>query len=67
MTKTQKSDATTKTVECAVRLDCPYGKHDDIIELPANEALSAFEAGLVDTHPNAVAAIRRGQAQQEPR
>ncbi|MFT0532433.1 hypothetical protein ACMHYJ_06300 [Castellaniella hirudinis] len=58
MTKDRKPNAKADTIECAVRLDCLYGKHDDIIELPAPEAQAACEAGFVDTHPNAVAAIR---------
>ncbi|WP_417251069.1 hypothetical protein [Castellaniella sp.] len=47
-----------ETVVCAVRMDCIYGKHDDVIELPAPEAQAAQDAGFVDTHPNAIAAIR---------
>lgn len=49
-----------KKVECAVLSDCVYGKHDDIIELGAAEAEAAYAAGYVDTHPNAVRAIREG-------
>lgn len=47
-----------ETVVCAVRMDCIYGKHDDVIELPVPEAQAAEDAGFVDTHPNAIAAIR---------
>ncbi|MFV0283723.1 MAG: hypothetical protein ACK5JE_08045 [Castellaniella sp.] len=47
-----------ETVVCAVRMDCIYGKHDDVIELPAPEAMAAEQAGFVDSHPNAIAAIR---------
>lgn len=45
-------------VECAVRMDCIFGKHDEIIELPASQAKAAEAGGFVDTHPNALAAIR---------
>ena len=45
-------------VECAVLLDCIYGKHDDIITLTESEAKSAQAGGYVDTHPNAIKAIR---------
>lgn len=45
-------------VECAVLLDCIYGKHDDIITLTEGEAKSAQVGGYVDTHPNAIKAIR---------
>lgn len=45
-------------VECAVLFDCIYGKHDDIIEMDADLAEAARAAGFVDTHPNAVKAIR---------
>lgn len=45
-------------VECAVLLDCIYGKHDDIITLTESEARSAQAGGYVDTHPNAIKAIR---------
>ena len=58
MTKNPRTSGQTETTTCAVRLDCLYGKHDDIIELPASEAEAAREAGMVDTHPNAIAAIR---------
>lgn len=46
------------TVECAVLCDNIYGKHDDIIELDADAAKAAAAAGYVDTHPNAIKAIR---------
>lgn len=49
-----KADA----VECAVLYDSVYGKHDDIIELDADAAEAARAAGYVDTHPNAIKAIR---------
>jgi hypothetical protein len=45
-------------VECAVLHDNVYGKHDDIIELSADHAEAAEAAGYVDTHPNAIKAIR---------
>lgn len=45
-------------VECAVRMDCIFGRHDEIIELPASQAQAAEAGGFVDTHPNALAAIR---------
>lgn len=45
-------------VECAVLLDCIYGKHDDIITLTESEAKAAQAGGYVDTHPNAIKAIR---------
>jgi hypothetical protein len=47
-------------IECAVRFDCHFGKHDDIIELPRGEAKAAEADGFVDTHPNAIKAIREG-------
>lgn len=45
-------------VLCAVLCDCVYGKHDDILELDAGVADAAYAAGYVDTHPNAIKAIR---------
>jgi hypothetical protein len=45
-------------VECAVLHDSIYGKHDQIIELDAVQAEAARAAGYVDTHPNAIKAIR---------
>lgn len=48
-------------VECAVLHDCIYGKHDDIISLDAAEAKAAEAAGYVDTHPNALRAIREAK------
>ncbi|MGS1116879.1 hypothetical protein [Castellaniella sp. UC4442_H9] len=45
-------------IECAVRMDCIYGRHDDIITLTRDEARAAEVGGYVDTHPNAIAAIR---------
>src|SRR5690606_30112135 len=45
-------------VECAVLCNNIYGKHDDIIELPPEEAAAAAAAGYVDTHPNAIKALR---------
>lgn len=45
-------------VLCAVLCDCVYGKHDEILELDANVAEAAYAAGYVDTHPNAIKAIR---------
>jgi len=47
-----------EVVECAVLYDNIYGRHDDIIELPAEQAEAARAAGYVDTHPNAIKAIR---------
>ena len=56
----QASDASAPVVmvECAVLLDCIYGKHDEIISLTQSEAKSAQAGGYVDTHPNAIKAIR---------
>lgn len=51
-------DSQAQVVECAVLYDNIYGKHDDIIELPAEQAAAAAAAGYVDTHPNAIKAIR---------
>lgn len=45
-------------VECAVLHDSVYGKHDQIIELDAAAAKAAAAGGYVDTHPNAIKAIR---------
>ena len=45
-------------VECAVLHNCVYGKHDEIVSLPAAVAEAAAKAGDVDTHPNAIKAIR---------
>lgn len=47
-------------VLCAVLCDCVYGKHNDILELDADVAEAARVAGCVDTHPNAIKAIREG-------
>lgn len=63
MAKASKAEAkapakNSGSVECAVLCDCVYGKHNDIIELDADIAQAAFEAGYVDTHPNAMKAIR---------
>lgn len=55
---TKKTDPAPGAVECAVLYDNIYGKHDDIVELPAEQAASAAAAGYVDTHPNAIKAIR---------
>lgn len=48
-------------VECAVRFDSVYGKHGEIIELDAAAAEAAYAAGYVDTHPNAIRAIREAE------
>lgn len=48
-------------VECVVLHDCIYGKHDDIITLGDAEAKAAYAAGYVDTHPNALRAIREAK------
>lgn len=53
---TKKDD---QAVECAVLHDSIYGKHDDIIKLLADQAAEAAKAGYVDTHPNAIKAIRK--------
>lgn len=45
-------------IECAVLHDCVYGKHDDIIVLDRAVAEAAAQSGYVDTHPNAIKAIR---------
>lgn len=45
-------------VECAVLHDSVYGKHDDIILLDVAVAEAAYAAGYVDTHPNAIKAIK---------
>jgi hypothetical protein len=50
--------APAEMVECAVLHDSIYGKHDDIIELPLEQAEAARSHGYVDTHPNAIKAIR---------
>lgn len=54
----EKKSAKAGTVECAVLCDNIYGKHDDIIELDAGAAKAAEAAGYIDTHPNAIKAIR---------
>lgn len=46
------------TVPCAVLKDSFFGKHDEIIDLPKELALEAEREGYVDTHPNAIKAIR---------
>lgn len=51
-------DDSVPAVECAVLHDSVYGKHDEIITLPADQAVAAATAGYVDTHPNAIKAIR---------
>lgn len=56
--KNIKQEAPAGKVECAVLFDCIYGKHDDIIEMDADLAEAARAAGFVDTHPNAIKAIR---------
>lgn len=53
-----KKSAKADVVECAVLYDSIYGKHDDIIELDADTAKAAEAAGYIDTHPNAITAIR---------
>lgn len=53
-----KKSAKADTVECAVLYDSIYGKHDDIIKLGPDAAKAAESAGYVDTHPNAIKAIR---------
>lgn len=45
-------------VVCAVRMDCIYGKHDDLVELTPAQARAAEAGGYVDAHPAAIAAIR---------
>lgn len=57
-TEKTKGEPEASSVECAVLHDSIYGKHDSIIELPADQAEAAASAGYVDTHPNAIAAIR---------
>jgi hypothetical protein len=56
-----KDGEPVQLIECAVLLDCIYGKHDQIIELTPDEADAAKAGGYVDTHPNAIAAIRRSE------
>lgn len=54
-------EGTIKSIECAVLHDSIFGKHNDIIELPTNIAEAARDGGFVDTHPNAIKAIREGK------
>ena len=56
-----KDGEPVQLIECAVLLDCIYGKHDDIIQLTPDQADAAKAGGYVDTHPNAIAAIRRSE------
>lgn len=58
MANDKKAPAKAGKVACAVRYDNVYGKHDEIIELEADEAKAAAAGGYVDTHPNAIKAIR---------
>jgi hypothetical protein len=58
--KEQSQEKATGKIECAVRFDCHLGKHDDIVSLDSAEAEAARAAGYVDTHPNAIKAIREG-------
>lgn len=51
-------DDLAPTVECAVLHDSVYGKHDEIITLPEDQAVAVAAAGYVDMHPNAIKAIR---------
>jgi hypothetical protein len=52
-------------VECAVLFDSSYGKHDDIVLMPPEQAKAVAAAGFVDHHPNAVKAIRDARAGKE--
>lgn len=54
----EKKSAKAGAVECAVLYDSIYGKHDDIIQLDEETAKAAEAAGYIDTHPNAILAIR---------
>lgn len=45
-------------IECAVLHDSIYGKHNEIIRLTVEHAAAAEAAGYVDSHPNAIKAIR---------
>lgn len=56
--KKAQAPASDDLVDCAVLFDNIYGKHDDIVSLPADQAEAARAAGYVDTHPNAIKAIR---------
>ena len=42
-------------IEARVLTSCAWGETDDIVILTNEEALLAVEAGVVDTHPDAVA------------
>ena len=58
MANEKKPAAKPALVECAVLCDCVYGKHGEIIELAPEAAKAAQAAGCVDTHPNAIKALR---------
>lgn len=47
--------AKVKTVKARVLVDGPYGKPNDVIDIPASDAKEAVANGLVDTTKEAVA------------
>ncbi len=54
----EESEEEHDLVECAVLHDSIYGKHNEIIRLSVDHAAAAETAGYVDSHPNAIKAIR---------
>lgn len=54
---TKKADAPAST-EALVLVDCSYGKSGEVVTLPTDDAKAGFEAGVLDTNPDAVAAYR---------
>ena len=47
--------AKEKTVSALVLTDCAYGKCLDVVSLSAEDAQAGSDAGVLDTHPAAVA------------
>jgi hypothetical protein len=51
-----KKDSKPETVEAFVLRDCGFGKAGDVVILPAADAATGADHGMLDLHPAAVAA-----------
>jgi len=49
---------TNKMVEATVLRDCGFGAGGDIVTLPEADAAVGVEHGMLDTHPDAVKAVK---------
>jgi hypothetical protein len=53
-----KKESKSDSVEAFVLRDCNFGKAGDVVELPETDAKLGADHGMLDLHPDAIAAAK---------